>query len=86
MTLVASLSDVGVGIFVTAEDDLVDTLIEDVRRGTLIFIPCVVLLDAAEVLVVELVGGTIAAVLALEVLTVVTILADVESEGNPSLK
>ena len=66
MTVVDSLSDVGT--FVTAEDDLVDTLTEDERRGTLIFIPCIVLLAAAEVLAVVLVGGTIAAVLALKYL------------------
>ena len=65
----ACVSDVGVGIFATTEDDLVDTLIEDARRGTLIFIPCIVLLDATEILVVVLVGGTLVAVLALEVLT-----------------
>ena len=87
MTVVDSLSDVG--IFVTAEDDLVDTLIEDVRPGTLIFIPCIELLAAAEVRVVVLVGGTIVAVLTLEVLAacfVVTLLGDTEREGNPLLK
>ena len=66
MTIVASLSDVGV--FVTTEDDLVGTLIEDVTRRMLIFIPYIVLLAAAEVLAVVLVGGTIAAVLALKYL------------------
>ena len=81
-----SLSDVG--MFVTTEDDLVDTLTEDVMLGTLISIPCIVLLAAAEILVVVLIGGTIVAVLALEVLTacfVVTIL-DIEGEGNPLIK
>ncbi len=80
MTAVASLSDVG--IFVSTEDDLVDTLTEDVRRGTLICIPCIVLLAAAEVLAVVLVGGTTVAVLALEVLTA----CSVEGESRPSLK
>lgn len=68
-TVVALLS--GLGIFVTTEDDLVDTL------------------GAAEILVVVLVDGTMVAVLALEVLItgfVVTILADIEGEGNPLLK
>ena len=86
MTVVASLSEVG--IFVTTEDDMVGTLIEDVTRRMLIFIPCIVLLAAAEVLAVVLVGGTIAAVLALEVLTarfVVTLL-DIEGGGKPLLK
>ena len=80
------LSDVG--MFVTTEDDLVDTLTKDVMLGTLISIPCIILLAEAEILVVVLIGGTIVAVLALEVLTAcfaVTIL-DIEGEGNPLLK
>lgn len=61
----------GVGIFVTTEDDLVDTL------------------AVAEIVVAVLVDGAMIAALALEVLVtcfVVTILADIEGEGNPLLK
>lgn len=84
-TVVAFLS--GVGIFVTTEDDLVDTLVEDGRRNTLVSVPCIGLLAVAEILVAVLVDGTM--VWVLEVLTtcfVVTILADIEGEGNPLLK
>ena len=79
----------GVGIFVTKEDDLVDNLVEDGSRKTLVSVPCIVLLSAAEILVVVVVDGRMVAVLALEVLTVcfvVKILTDIEGEGNPLLK
>ena len=86
-TVVVSIP--GVGSFVITEDDLVDTLTEDGRRGTLVSIPCIVLLAAAAILVAALVDGTMVAVLAQEVLTeciVVIILADIEGEGNILLK
>ena len=86
-TVVVSIS--GVRSFVTIEDDLVDTLTEDGRRETLVSIPCIVLLAAAAILGVALVDGTMVAVLAQEVLTaciVVTILVDIEGEGNTKLK
>ena len=89
-TATVAVSIPGVGSFVTTEEDLVDTLTEDGGRETLIVsIPCIVLLAAAGILAVALVGGTMVAVLAQGVLTayiVVTISADIQGEGNTLLK
>ena len=77
MTVLDSLTDVGKSV--TTDDDLVSILIpvEDVA-----------LLAALKVLVVVLVGGAIAVVLVLEVLTVcvVVTLLDTEGENDPLSK
>ena len=84
MAVVELLSDEGISV--TADEDVADTLLNDVTR--MILISCDVVLDAAGVLVSILVGEVTVVLLALEDISIAVAVTclDTEDDTNPKGK
>ena len=84
MAVVELLTDEGISV--TADEDVADTLLNDVTR--VILISCDVVLDAAGVLVSILVGEVTVVLLALEEISIAVAVAclDTEDDANPKGK